>query len=421
MVAADFVEIPMWRWLEDRDHALLPCLRSLKVLYRDASLVGKERSLFVLPTLLRSPSLHSVAIDMPFGGNADKEGLGPVCHLIADSESSTKSISLSGALFQKYTPYLATMPKIHSVSLKLSDTSAILDALAALTSIYHLQELSLDVSAFDTLPIKDLKFPCLKELTLRGTLQVIITILARTTIEFLEGITIHTTTGVGDVLPFRLDSQPPAMFQLVLSRFCAVRKVRVDWGGVIWDHDRAIRDATSFVKPLMRLLHVEELVLTSLEFFIGFSDKDIIDLANACGSQLKTLRLEHKAPPTGSRPSFLCLDHLAKACPRLTELSLTLAEESLIYQTPDHASDHALATLHLQHTDIMHHARVARYIDGLFPHLVRFDSAAPVDGQLVATVIFDTCRPVRKDQEQRVRRRQNDFGPLKQAHEISRY
>lgn len=421
VVTDNFVHVPMWRWLEDRDHALLPRLRSLKISYRDASLLGKERSLFVLPTLLRSPFLHSVIIDMPFGGVKDKEGLGPVLHVITDSEISIKSLSLSGALFQDHIPYFAAMQKIQSVSLQLSDTSAALDVLTALTSVPHLKELSLDVSAFVTLPMTELKFPCLKELTLRGILQVVIKILAYTTIECLEGITIHTTRDEGPVPLFRLESQPPAMFQLGLSRFHTIRKVHVDWGGGIWVFARGMRNATSFVKPLLRLLHVEELVLTSLEPFIGFSDKDIVDLATAWGPQLTILRLEYKAQPTGSRPSFLCIDHLAKTCPRLTELSLTLKEGSLTYQTPDHVSDHALASLHLQHTDIMHHARVARYIDGLFPRLVRFDSAAPVDGQLVATVIFDACRPVRKDQEKRERNKRNDFGLFKPLHEIDRY
>jgi hypothetical protein len=358
----------------------------------------------MLSALLTSRSVDSINIDMPIISSNDVNGLGPALAIVTDYNLDIETLSLNGTLPPDYTNHISTMQTLRSVTLKLSGISATFHVLASLTSLPRLVSLTLDITTTSQTPAQLYKFQSLTEFTLCGTLQVVRTVIGAMTIPHLEFINLSIIPENSDAAGNTSsgNSQETTMFQLSLWRFFSLKKVHIHWR--LWNtspfRKLGKKNVTGFTKSLLRLPLIEELVLTSLQPYISFSDRDIAEIS-AAWPELRLLRLDHQVAPYVPQPPLTSLTDLVANCTRLTELSLTLQDELLPNQKLNTISTHGLVKLDLQHTNIRHHARVVRLVDGLFPNLVDFNHSGQTDRDLVRSMIFELCHPVRHDQVRR--------------------
>lgn len=99
-----------WVRLAHLDGGLLPRLTSLTILYDESSFgVGAERSILMLPTLMKSRFITSLTIDMPVVGSGYTHEIGPVLSIIADYYQTIKFLSLTGALSSIFISQIGNM------------------------------------------------------------------------------------------------------------------------------------------------------------------------------------------------------------------------------------------------------------------------------------------------------------------------
>lgn len=398
-VKGEFIDIHPSTWirLSQLEGGLLPRLKSLTISYEKALFsVGKERSLLMIPALLKSRFISSVTVDMPVVGFGDAHGMGPALSIIADYYRTIKVLSLTGTLSSPYVNYIMNMQMLQTVTLKLGDGTNTSEILDALSSLRDLVDITLDINAAID---RSYIFFHLKKLTVFGTLALVSTSLSNILAPELESISVNLWVDNTD----RLHTMETDLSPLGFGRYSALKKIFVDWptrnAQLSPDLEKGIL-VRNFMKPIMTLYHIEELVLTSLEPVISFSNINILQIATSW-PQLKVLRLEHRNSPSSPQPSLASLNSLVRNCPDLMELSLSFEEGNLQHQIKDTVSCHGLSKLDLQHTNIQSHVPVARYLDGLFPYLAQLDLVGQKDRDLLRALIFDLCHPIRKDQEQR--------------------
>lgn len=399
-VTTDFSDVDPSTWLRlsHLKGALLPNLSSFKLSYTNPSTIGKERSLLLLPALVRQASITSFTFNTKsvVGYNARHE-MGPIWTLLSDYKHEIETLVASGTFINRYTNIIATMQTLRSISLELALDSVLPDTLTALASLPRLSALSLVFSGVTPDPARMSlhSFHYLVNIRLRGKITFISRTLASMKANRLEHIDAQVVSGAGD------GTQESVFPSLQLSRFPTIRRVFVDLIGCNPPLRRGERDnKVGFVAPMLGNLHVEELVVTSLDPSMCFSDYEIADLATAW-PLLKILRLEHTSSPA-TQPTFASLDHLARRCSHLTELSITVQEGEFQHNSNVRRKFMSiLQELNLQHTRIKRHARAARYIDELFPFLENFVMSEQQACETMRDTIFEACQLVRKTERMR--------------------
>ncbi|KAF9459067.1 hypothetical protein BDZ94DRAFT_1269115 [Collybia nuda] len=396
-VTGDFsqVDSSTWMRLEHVNGALLPNLRSFRLSYTNPSTLGKERSLLLLPALLRSGSLSSFTFKTsPVTNQNTRYEVGPILNLLGDYNLEIETLEVAGTFISRYSKVLGTIRSLQCVSLEMALDSNLPDVLTALSSLPRIRRLTLAFFGTTLHPghLQSHTFPELVGITLRGKITFMSRVLAAIKAPSLEYVDIKVMPGAGD------GTQESVLPSLQLIRFPALKRIFIDLVGCNSSPRLGERDnKLSIVNPILGNSCVEELVMTSLDPSMCLSDYEVIDLATSW-PLLKVLRLEHTSRPT-ERPTFASLGYLAERCPCLVELSVSLREERLHDVGLKPMS--TLGELNLQHTDIKRYARAARYIDKLFPFLYKFSMSEQQTCEAVRDIIFEACKPVRKDEQSR--------------------
>jgi hypothetical protein len=161
--------------------------------------------------------------------------------------------------------------------------------------------------------------------------------------------------------------------------------------------------ARELLQPMVGLMRLESLRLWHIPPWLQFSDDDISSLVPAWPS-LKKLILYRYVGVT-AKPTMASLCYLAAACPELIQLLITIDSAVLPAFTPTVVSSHNLQELTLlQVTSIDDTVLFARFIDGLFPNLLKLHMPAMSDRAIrdqVCDIVFKACQPVRKDERGR--------------------
>ncbi|KAF9456988.1 hypothetical protein BDZ94DRAFT_1326583 [Collybia nuda] len=385
-VSGDFnqVDTSTWMRLARLDSALLPNLKSFKLSYLNPSTLGRERSLLLLPALIRRGPVVSFSFKTTsVVSYRARYEVGPILTLLSDYNLGIEVLEAAGTFTARYSQVLRTVQTLQSVSLELSLDSPLPDILTTLSSLPNLRKLGLVFFGITPDPdhLKSYLFPKLVGIVLRGRITFISRTLASVNVIGLECVDVQVMPGAGDGVQDSVSSS------LQLSRFPALRKISVDLVGCDPSHRYEDRDnKLSFVAPMLGNQRVEELVITSLESTMCLSDYEVIQLATAW-PLLRILRLEHTSPPV-MQPSFASLATLAARCPRMTQLSISLREDHLRDVTRKWKLRPIMGALNLQHTKITQYVRAARYISGLFPLLHNFDMSEQRAGETMHNIMF---------------------------------
>lgn len=367
--------------------------------------VERDKSLLLLPALARPSSITSFTFQMPSATSYNTRfEVGPFLSILSDYKLDIETLVASGTFITRYTKILAIMQSLRSVCLQLSLDSAIPDVLTALSSLPRLTTLNLEFLGSAPSPVEmgSHSFHDLLKIVLKGGISFISRTLASITGPCMEHVDVQVmlvnVPGTADIPP----AQESVLPYLQLSRFPTLKQIILDLGGCASpSYSGGRENRLNFVAPIIGNHRVEGLVVTSLDPAMCFSDYEVAELATAW-PLLKTLRLEHMAPPA-AQPSFASLDHLAKRCPSLTELSMTLWEGEFQSHGHDFLLEpvHKLRELNLQHTTIQRYARAGGYIDELFPFLNQFHMLEQAACTYMRDVIFEACQIVRKSDRRR--------------------
>jgi len=163
------------------------------------------------------------------------------------------------------------------------------------------------------------------------------------------------------------------------------------------------RCAKELLRPMLALMRLESLRLWHIPPWLQFSDDDILTVVPAWPSLKKLILYRYVAVTV--KPTMASLCYLAEACPELIQLLITADSAILPSFSPTVFSSHSLQELTLiQVTSIDDPVLFARFIDGLFPNLLKLHMPAMSDKAIrdqVCDIIFKACQPVRKDEQRR--------------------
>ncbi|KAF9459068.1 hypothetical protein BDZ94DRAFT_1312709 [Collybia nuda] len=225
----------------------------------------------MLPSLLKSEFIRSVTINMPVIEFGDVYGMGPALSIIADYVEAIKILSLTGTLGSQFVRYFTDLQALEPVTLKLHDGITTREIFTALASLPNLP-----------VPLLILTPPSIN----------------------------HTCSPISRPSPYtrlplsyQTAYQEPlgsvteaTMAQLGFWLFTTLKRIYVHWPAKIASCNSDIESVSGFLKPILELDKIEELVLTALEPYIAFSDLDILSMARKW-PQLEPLRLEHRVTP----------------------------------------------------------------------------------------------------------------------------
>lgn len=392
----DFSEIHTSSWirLSALNGGLLPSLKSFRLSYDQTTDSLIEKSLLLLPTILQSRTLISIAVDIPAATASQTHALGPVLAIISDFNLGISDLMLSGPCLNGYADRLSGIRMLKSVTLKLSFGELTTEVLTSLSNLPNLSELTLCFT--DPFPISFFmgthRFPNLIKLSLTQA-----SIWGRR-IPMISAPQLKRF-----VLRYMLNSthlRAVIQAQLLLGAQPELREVDINWGADPIHRLHQTR-VENFTENVRRFVHIETFILTSLDPDICITGEEITAIA-AAWPHLNVLRIEHVIKPA-SEPTLASLHYLVKRCHHIVEISITVREEFSPTKVEEPVSFHCLRKLDLQHTVVTDHARMARWVDGLFPNLLHFSLLSESDCASVRAIIFNACQPVRRDQQRRER------------------
>ncbi|KAF9461004.1 hypothetical protein BDZ94DRAFT_860806 [Collybia nuda] len=382
---------------------LLPSLRTLKIYTGESTSSQREKSLLLLSALIRSPSLHSFTLT----SSEDQEGVngeynvGAMLTALVDLNANVQNLEISGSLSPDRIYTLGHLKAVRSLSLRLSTTTWSFEVFAMISLLRSLEVLFLDLDAapprLGLHRISD-AFPNIRKLSLVGSIPLICQILVMISGERLESITIQRD--IHDTATPSLTIELSKLFYQTFGRLFNLRTIYVDWGGERFDasygHTPA-EDMSSILYPLGQLTELESLTLKSIPPCLFISDATILTISTAL-PYITVLHLEQPIWPHSILPTFKSLAQLATSCPKLVKLSLTVDEARSTLPKFDNVTYHGLQDLHLLDTIIIRHVQTSSYIDKLFPNLRHIDMFHYLDRKVICDIIFNACRPARRDQ-----------------------
>jgi hypothetical protein len=286
------------------------------------------------------------------------------------------------------------------VTLWLSSESWTYDVIHTLSSL-QLVDAHFDFDLSDSIPklaLAHTAFSTLISLSLVGKMPWICYILESISGIRIESITINHYSCTYNH-PTALDH---ARLYQSLSRFPSLRS----FTQLIEKWERGTFqpyvDSASIVQPFLAFAHLEHLQVSILQQWFQIADADISALAAACPS-LKVLRLitipSPFMPIQPLQPTPFALGTLAKKCPHLTDLSITLVSMDIqtLMSLPVPKEPSPLQNIDLQNTVIQNPQSVARFLDSLFP-VLKSVTAWGSNIKQISDIIFGLCRPVREIQ-----------------------
>jgi hypothetical protein len=388
--------------LSTLEGGLLPSLKTFEMRSGSrTSAFDQHSSILLLPSLVRSKVLYSVTrVDGHEG-----YGLGPTLSVLVNSVDVgvLRELSVHGKLPREYASLFPSMHHLQSITVVLSTEGWEFELLETLSKLQRLQ--SLDIlfpsQSAPLQTVRGIPFSSLLNLSLTATLELMLQILNSLEGDQLESLTLHPR----GVLP-----GSPAEFRRLyesIGKFTSLRDVAQTF--LRMDHANPFepRGGEELFLPMLRLTRLESLRLLHIPPWLQFSDDDILTLAPAWPSLKKLILYRHVS--VAVKPTLASLVYLASACPELIQLLTTAELHTAELQPPFPSgvvSFHGLQELTLLHvTSIDEPVRFARFIDGLFPNLLKLHMPAMSDKTIrdqICDTIFKACQPVRKDE--RVRR-----------------
>ncbi|KAF9456989.1 hypothetical protein BDZ94DRAFT_1274293 [Collybia nuda] len=403
------VDVSTWIRLAQLEGALLPNLKSLKIsctiVHGATSAVERDKALLLLPVVARPSPINSFTFQMlSVTSHNTRYEVGPFLSILSDYKLSIETLVLSGTFTPQYTKTIAMMKSLRSVSLQLALDSTLPAVLAALASLPRLHTVELDFTGLTPSPaeIGTHSFQSLLKVALSGSISFISRTLSSIICPGMECVharlIIMNAHGATDVPP----AQESVLPYLQLSRFPTLKYIVLDLSGCASPSSDGQREnRLNLVASILGNRGVEEFTVTSLGPHMCLSDHEINEIATAWPS-LRVLKFEHTWAPF-EQPSFTSLDHLAKRCPQLTEVSMTLREGDIqdLNHSDTPSPGKGVWKLSLQHTMVKRYAVVGRYIDELFPFLNKFTMNETQGCGYLQDVIFQACQVVRKSEQRR--------------------
>lgn len=380
---------------------LLPSLKTFRMCSGSrTSAFDQHTAILLLPALVRSKSLYSITrVDGHEG-----YGLGPTLSVLVNNVNTTTlyELSVHGKLPREYVSLFPTMHHLRSITIVLSTEGWEFELLETLSTLQTLQSLDISFHPSRATPlqsVREIPFDNLSSLSLTATLELILQILDSLGGAQLESLTLYPRGGLpGSPAEYR--HLYGSMGKLPLLREVAQTFSQMDHASPFEEHS-----AKEVLRPMQALVRLESLRLWHIPPWLQFSDDDISTLAPAWPS-LKKLILYRYVPVT-VKPTMASLCHLAAACPELIQLLLSTDTAGLPSFSPKVVSSHSLQELTLlQVTTIDDPVIFARFIDGLFPNLLKLHMPAMSDKAIhdqTCDIIFKACQPVRRDERGRKR------------------
>lgn len=380
--------------LSQLDEGLLPSLVSIVITFRG----DPSPHLGLMPYYLRSNMISSFRCELT--DRIHGRSLGSCVSAFLKSSSSQKlhCLALRGALSQAYSPSLSAFHSLRSVTLWLSSESWTYDVIHALSSLPQLVDVHFTFDLSDSIPkvaLAHTAFSTLTSLSLAGKIPWIYYILDSITGVRLESITINHYSCVYN----HTNALDHARLYRSLSRFTLLRSFKQLIENWAKDTFQPCVDSASIVQSFLGFAYLEHLQVSILQQWFQITDADISALAAACPS-LKVLRLIiipspfTPLPPLQPTPFALCA--IAKECPHLTDLSITLVSMDMqtLLSLPVPKKPSPLQNLDLQNTMIQNPQVISRFLDSLFPVLKSVTAWGSKIIQ-ISDIIFGICQPVR--------------------------
>jgi hypothetical protein len=371
--------------------SLLPNLTSLKISHHGAH---NDQALLLLPSLLRSQFLESITHHMSHNFSWE---LGQVLSMMLGFKMNIKTIQLSGVLPAAFGSSFAGLHNLTSVSLALSYeswTPVLFNSLLTLDLVeLSLEMVDAEVSFLEQFPMGKAS-PTIKKLSLIGTISAMYRVLkVIAPQDVLDSLSLTRFAG-------RSREPEPNMDHIheAVGFFPSVRALSIDYANSVGGNSQ--RSHTALGNGRLRSLsYLQFLILKSLPSSFSFSDDDIFSITSTWPF-LKILRLEHSSSPSTPWPTFDSLYHLVVKNPQLISLSITVKLSDYAHNT--RVSSHNLRALDLLHTAIDRPLIAGRYLDRLFPNLDTLAIRNTSLSEQIRGIIFDVCKPVRKDQQERI-------------------
>lgn len=365
------------------------------------SAFDQHTAILLLPSLVRSKSLHSITRVDGYEGY----GLGPTLSVLVNnvSISTLRELSLHGKLPREYSILFPTMHHLQSVSIFLSTEGWEFELLETLSGLPRLQSLDISFHAFRADPLQNtshiIPFSNLLNLALTATLELILHVLDSLGGDRLESLTLHPRGGLPGSLP-----EYRQLYERI-GTFSSLRDIAQTFSQA--DHANRLepRSAEDLLRPMLTLVHLESLRLWHIPPWLQFSDGDVLALVPAWRSLKRLILYRHAAVTV--KPTMESLCYLTSACPELVHLVIATDTTSLPPFSQTVVSSHNLQELTLlQVTSINDPVFFARFIDGLFPNLVKLQMPAMSDKAVrdqICDIVFKVCQAVRKDERGRDR------------------
>jgi hypothetical protein len=351
-----------------------------------------DKCLILLPSLLRSLFLESVSYHL---SSTLSWELGQLLSMLRCPHSSNiRAIQLSGGLAVGFFGSFASLRSLKSVHLTLTTDSWNSELFNILLAL-ELVEVHLDMSHADMLFLEQTPHgnaSTLKKLSLCGgilSLRRVLRVLAPQ--GNLESVSLRRIGG----RRARSEANIDYVFEDV-ARFPSVTTLLIDWNYA--NSFFTMADGSIGPVQLQHLTQLQSLTLKSLPPSIYFSDDAIRSVIDTWPF-LKVLCIEYTSAPAVARPTISSIYHIVTTSPQLVTLSMTVDLGGFGHDMP--VSSHNLQNLDLQDTVIDRPMIVARHLDRLFPNLVTFTMRDSHLGEQIRGIIFDVCKPVRKDQQKR--------------------
>ena len=376
----------------------LPKLKSFTTFHHNAPAANNDKILLLLPSLLRSPFLSSVAHHMPT--NLTWE-LGQFISVLLGLEVDIRTVRLSGALPATFVSAFASLQGLKVISLVLTPESWTPELFRALLTL-ELVEMKLDMGGAEVLFLEQgqiaaaaiPRFPTIKKLSLSGSIQAMYRVLKiMTPQDDLRVLSLRRAPNSGMAEP-----NINCLYDAI-AWFPAIHTLTIDYSNSKGDDPHPSH--TSLGNGRLRsLTRLESLSLKSLPSSVCFSDLDILSIAHTWPF-LKVLHLEHATPASSARPMFATICQLIDECPQLVSLAITFDFGDFGHDTKVFSL--CLRHLDLQDTVIARPLIVAKHLDRLCPNLLTFNvnSQDPGLWKQMCEIIFDAFRSVREDQQKR--------------------
>ena len=385
--------------LSSLEGGLLPSLKTFKMRsgFR-TSAFDQHTAMLILPSLVRSKSLYSIVrVDGHEG-----YGLGPTLSVLVNNVNLTtlRELRLYGKLPREYASLFPSMRHLQSVTIVLSTEGWEFELLETLSALQKLHSLDVCFRPSQPTPVQNFQkttFSHLASLGLTAPLELIIQILDSLAGGQLESLALYPRGG--------LPGSPAAYRHLYenIGTFSSLREVAQTFSQI--DHTTSYepRSAKELLRPMLTLIRLESLRLWHIPPWVQFSDDDILAVVPAWPS-LKKLIL-YRCEAVAVKPTMASLRYLTEACPELIQLLITADSAVIPSFSPAVVSSHSLQELTLlQVNSIDDPVLFARFIDGLFPNLLKLHMPAMSDKVIrdqVCDIIFKACQPVRKDERGR--------------------